>query len=201
MLSIKDRFPQGNIEDIKNWKIKWREQPVADYWTPDKSGRLRNRLVPKMNYYTYEAAGGHRSLDDILKDWEKVDKKVRTKWIDILRSGEYDKKEGGLLTFDSDSSKGGFCCLGVFADAFIEGTWEDENYYGSACLHIDGFDEFSFRGDLLRIDGCPSIPGSEAQQFLMCLNDSPDHADCGFGWVIAAMLWLEAGAPKFWETP
>lgn len=44
-----------------------------------------------------------------------MDAKVKTKWVDALRSGEY-KQASGVLRDDNDA----FCCLGVLCDVAVK---------------------------------------------------------------------------------
>lgn len=43
---------------------------------------------------------------------DKMDKEVKQKWIDALRSGKYQQIKGAL------KSENGFCCLGVLCDIY-----------------------------------------------------------------------------------
>lgn len=45
-------------------------------------------------------------------------------WVEALRSGEYAQGVGYLCKANRDGSNARFCCLGVYADLFIEAEWE-----------------------------------------------------------------------------
>lgn len=47
------------------------------------------------------------------------------KWVDALRSGEYDQTSGGLRRVDADGNATGFCCLGVACEISGLGRWSD----------------------------------------------------------------------------
>lgn len=58
----------------------------------------------------------------------KMKQKVKTKWLEALRSGEYQQCKGQLKLGNS------FCCLGVLTDVYIKasqeqfGSWNDDTY-------------------------------------------------------------------------
>lgn len=45
-------------------------------------------------------------------------------WCEALRSGEYEQGRHNMLRASADGSSPRFCCLGVYADLFIEAEWE-----------------------------------------------------------------------------
>lgn len=61
----------------------------------------------------------------------------KTKWLDALRSGEFEQTTGQLrcaLRVDDDGvyREGaviGYCCLGVFLQAAGDGDWEGDTWY------------------------------------------------------------------------
>lgn len=50
-------------------------------------------------------------------------KEVKQKWLEALRSGEYEQSSNVLR------SEGGFCCLGVLCDISRKGKWEYRSLY------------------------------------------------------------------------
>lgn len=48
-----------------------------------------------------------------------MNKVIKKKWVEALRSGEYKQGKGVLKSKDSE-----FCCMGVLADLLYEGEWE-----------------------------------------------------------------------------
>lgn len=57
-----------------------------------------------------------------------MDKDVKKRWVDALRSGEYKQGRGALCyeeeSSDGESSEFYFCCLGVLIDVELYGDWE-----------------------------------------------------------------------------
>jgi len=45
------------------------------------------------------------------------------KWVEALRSGEYEQGKGILCMDDEISGDWKYCCLGVACDIFVEGDW------------------------------------------------------------------------------
>jgi len=54
-----------------------------------------------------------------------MDKALKAKWLEALRSGKYKQGQGRLR---SDDDK--FCCLGVLCDISGEGEWEHSSSMG-----------------------------------------------------------------------
>ena len=53
-----------------------------------------------------------------------MNERIKIKWVESLRSGEYQQGEGALKDRD-----GNFCCLGVLEDLFMQeqgGEWSDK---------------------------------------------------------------------------
>jgi len=63
---------------------------------------------------------------------EKMNKRVKKKWLWWLRSGRYDQARTRLLKEDM-SGNASFCCLGVLCNIHAEetgkGYWEHNRYY------------------------------------------------------------------------
>ena len=64
-----------------------------------------------------------------------MNNEVKIKWLEALRSGDYDQGQGGLKSGDNK-----FCCLGILCDIFLKEhneNWQkpirDENFFS-----IDG---------------------------------------------------------------
>lgn len=96
---------------------------------------------------------------------------VKAKWVDALRSGEYEQGQNRLRTKDS------FCCLGVLCDLFLKegrgGKWDDSK--GDACF---GGQRFEISEDAGSSYGLPDavkawagLPDKGA--FVRC-EDKPD---------------------------
>jgi hypothetical protein len=47
-----------------------------------------------------------------------MDEDVKAKWLDALRSGEYEQAEGALHVIEGGKEK--FCCLGVLCDLAVQ---------------------------------------------------------------------------------
>jgi len=60
---------------------------------------------------------------------EKLNPKVKKKWLAALKSGKYRKAKGHL------KHHGRHCCLGVLCDLFDPAGWEDHDYGGSTKLY------------------------------------------------------------------
>lgn len=56
-----------------------------------------------------------------------MDRIIKSRWIEALRSGEYKQAEGKLC--DDSDNKGGpkFCCLGVLTDLYLK--YNDKQWY------------------------------------------------------------------------
>lgn len=57
-----------------------------------------------------------------MSEW-KLDPKIKKQWLKALRSGAYDKGTGTLVESDSDGRYAEWCCLGVYANEFLEEEW------------------------------------------------------------------------------
>ncbi len=84
-----------------------------------------------------------------------MDKELKARWVEALRSDRYKQTMGRLRTF------GGFCCWGVLCDLVDPDGWEEENLYG-----------YSHRGDTLMpaYEGCPNPEGKYRE--LAEMNDN-----------------------------
>jgi len=55
-----------------------------------------------------------------------MDQSIKEKWVEALRSGDYERGEGALRRgYSKDSDK--YCCLGVLCDIVkeeVEGGWK-----------------------------------------------------------------------------
>jgi len=59
---------------------------------------------------------------------------IKQKWVDALRSGEYQQTKGRL------HDENGFCCLGVLCDLYIKENqleWEPSTHYNNAYMFQD----------------------------------------------------------------
>jgi hypothetical protein len=59
---------------------------------------------------------------------------VKAKWLEALRSGEYEQATGALKVMDDDVVDGddivsSFCCLGVLCDISGLGEWKGTSYW------------------------------------------------------------------------
>lgn len=57
-----------------------------------------------------------------------MDLQLRTKWVEALRSGDYEQSHNMLRKTYSDGSYG-FCCLGVLCDVIDPDGWKQEDHY------------------------------------------------------------------------
>lgn len=73
---------------------------------------------------------------------------LRTKWVDALRSGDYQQTQGALRKKNSEYS---YCCLGVLCQ-IIGVKWENEQH----CYYQIEEDKI-FNGGDLNIDMCDDI--------------------------------------------
>lgn len=53
---------------------------------------------------------------------------IKQKWLDALRSGEYEQAKGALRKQD-DEGNDLFCCLGVLCDIVAKGDWVEAQEY------------------------------------------------------------------------
>ena len=64
--------------------------------------------------------------------------RIKTLWLEALRSGDYNQGKGQLLT-----NEGNFCCLGVLCDVYrkeVGGKWYTDHRYGNPTLsHVNYF--------------------------------------------------------------
>lgn len=58
-----------------------------------------------------------------------MDKELKQKWVDALRSGKYIQGTGTLCQINNNSGERRYCCLGVLADvAGLESSIFDDGY-------------------------------------------------------------------------
>ena len=62
------------------------------------------------------------------------------KWVEALRSGDYQQAKGILCKEDEISGDFYYCCLGVACDIFVEGDWVQHE--GWDVWGIDPYEEF-----------------------------------------------------------
>jgi hypothetical protein len=109
-----------------------------------------------------------------------MDAEIKTKWVEALRSGEYDQARGVL----HDRDNGGFCCLGVLCKvigaAFGPGSEEREDReYGPYTEEYDYVPVLNGRvisnheDDELSPPFCKEI-GIPDQGILIHMNDGSD---------------------------
>jgi len=67
-----------------------------------------------------------------------MDQSIKEKWVEALRSGDYEQGEGALRQKDKKNGSNKYCCLGVLCDIVeeeVEGgwrTWSDVTYQFAA---------------------------------------------------------------------
>lgn len=61
-----------------------------------------------------------------------MNKEVKAKWVDALRSGEYQQCKGALKT------EAGYCCLGVLVDLYRKETGRGTWFSGTRCQFVVG---------------------------------------------------------------
>ncbi len=64
-----------------------------------------------------------------------MDKDIKQKWLEALRSGEYKQAREELRSIDPGSDTQSFCCLGVLCDIHAKetgGEWDRGEYRGNA---------------------------------------------------------------------
>jgi hypothetical protein len=59
--------------------------------------------------------GRYERWEKMKKEWAKLKKKVKTKWVNALRSGKYRQGKGHLCEFNS-KGRLRHCCLGVLGN-------------------------------------------------------------------------------------
>jgi hypothetical protein len=59
-----------------------------------------------------------------------MDNTLKQKWVDALRSGEYEQGRGMLRCKTDDSDQ--FCCLGVLCDVYDPSQWSYDTDAGSS---------------------------------------------------------------------
>jgi hypothetical protein len=74
----------------------------------------------------------------------------KAKWLEALRSDKFTQTIGQLK-----HAQGGFCCLGVYCDVNIEGTWQPQSD-GSSYIDFVPKDDTSPRD-------CVCLPGVEKE--------------------------------------
>ena len=74
-----------------------------------------------------------------------VDKELKIRWLEALRSGEYQQGTGRLRGTDSEGQSK-FCCLGVLAD-LMGADWSDDSDPCTLC-YLDGKEVTSWGGVL-----------------------------------------------------
>ena len=109
------------------------------------------------------------------KEDNKMDPKVKAKWLKALRSGEYDQTTGSLCSVDDGAAS--YCCLGVLHEVVNgEDAWSEnqESNWGNP-LNIKGTNRYSMpSAAFLKRIGLRDllIGGCEAADELAHLNDS-----------------------------
>lgn len=65
-----------------------------------------------------------------------MNQNIKTKWLEALRSGQYQQVKGVLRHSDSANSQG-YCCLGVLCDIYSKETatpWVGDSFLGHTCV-------------------------------------------------------------------
>lgn len=98
-----------------------------------------------------------------------MDAELKAKWVQALRSGEY-QQCNGLLRFERDDGKSGYCCLGVLLDVQGAAWTQCENRSFDASL---GGSVFASASDADKfVDALPLKLLTETQALeLMNMND------------------------------
>ena len=92
-----------------------------------------------------------------------MDKALKAKWLEALRSGKYKQGRGKLRSVDDE-----FCCLGVLCDISGQGEWEtlgDQTGYLS--LTEREYDWYQLPQFMMKFSGIRL----QEQRTLMVLND------------------------------
>lgn len=72
-----------------------------------------------------------------------MDKELKAKWVEALRSGRY--QQAREVLYDGN----GYCCLGVLLCVWGGGEWQDDHNY----FYADGGFEEELEGDLGKLSG------------------------------------------------
>lgn len=105
-----------------------------------------------------------------------MNSQIKQKWLDALRSGQYEQTRGNLR------NKQGFCCLGVLCDLYSK---ETQTEWGNESLDFRGVKAFlgeyaTLPGEVMKWAGLEeSNPTFKVDEFschvsLACLNDYGD---------------------------
>lgn len=86
---------------------------------------------------------------------------IKQRWIDALRSGEYNQDKHSLKT------PKGFCCLGVLTDLYLKEKNKDWEFPGSGIYKFKGH-EGSLHNEV--IDWC-DFPSGGREESLAYMND------------------------------
>ena len=72
-----------------------------------------------------------------------MDKELKTKWVEALRSGEYEQGRMSLRRLKNDGGYS-YCCLGVLADITDNNAWEDKDRWNNEGGYFSNYmlDEF-----------------------------------------------------------
>lgn len=78
----------------------------------------------------------------------KLKPEVKEKWLNALRSGEYEQTNGCLRDMGNEKIPSGYCCLGVLCDVYIKDTgkghWWNRNTDPRPDEEGCKFDEYRF---------------------------------------------------------
>ena len=91
-----------------------------------------------------------------------MNKQLKTKWLEALRSGEYDQGVGHYVTAGKEYDS--FCCLGVLCD-IQDAVWDMNGYNNAYDLDVK-----TMVGDA----HVPNGPDWSGQNGLATMNDSGD---------------------------
>ena len=99
-----------------------------------------------------------------------MNQELKAKWLEALRSGNYQQGKGSLKVVLPDGPPV-FCCLGVLADVMGK-TWTSSNYGGSEQVLIDT-DGGRFTKYLPNsVESDAGLPMSTTQKHLAMMNDA-----------------------------
>lgn len=109
-----------------------------------------------------------------------MDVDLKAKWVEALRSGDYEQGKHRLCTVNFDYTCNEFCCLGVLADIIDPEGWSDpsvmNDQVGSVAIR-----EWHGYGSIVPEDVLPGV----ASELLATLNDK-------MGWSFQDIAtWIE----------
>lgn len=114
-----------------------------------------------------------------------MNQEIKVKWVEALRSGEYEQGVKALCQFQPDATTPNFCCLGVLTDLYIKEknlAWRviETSRLGTKIMEFEDNDAMlaeSVQDWAGFHNWCPSVPfkndyGYEYNRALSSLNDN-----------------------------